>query len=85
MLFNDACECLMAALGYAAATPSIADVLGADARHAVCTATQCFESDVDAFGLVAPPPTSSSLLSAFAAVATLALWFAARRSERPAK
>lgn len=49
MLLN-ACECLIRAL-----TPSASDVLDANARHAVCTPFQCFESDAAAFGVDAPP------------------------------
>lgn len=84
MPFDDACECLMAAFFGYVATPSVTEVLDADARHGVCTATQCFESDADAFGLVAPS-APSPLLTSIAAAAALALWLAAARSSRRVK
>lgn len=63
------CEC------FAGDLPSVAEVLGAvQTQQAVCTQTQCFESEADAFGLVAPAPVAPTLpLWGVAALAFLAL------------
>ena len=65
------CECVAAFDDL----PSVAEVLGATrTQQAVCTPTQCFESDADAFGLVAQAPVAPTLpLWGVAALAFLAL------------
>lgn len=51
------CHCLLPWL------PSTAEVLQrAGQAVQVCTATQCFESDADAFGVVHAPPIAQPLL-----------------------
>lgn len=47
--WEDACLQMMQRLA-----PSVADVLKQTTRSSVCTPSQCFESDADAFALHAP-------------------------------
>ena len=67
------CECFAAM-----DVPSVAELLSAvQTNQAVCTQTQCFDSDADAFGLVAPEPVAPTVpmwaVAAFALMALAAL------------
>ena len=69
-MFSTLCECLMAR----AAWPTAGDVLERARESAVCTATQCFPSQQDAFDVHAPPARAMTAVTDDVATASLLLF-----------